>query len=477
MAFDDDDSPTAAVAVPGGPSSQAAAAAAGDDDHDDEMPDFKLFSSMLQGKKGISGKTIRRGEKDFEAHGTRAQDGALESSRQAMEDVLSYTRVHKRDAWVRAWYFPDRLPSVLPAAGAGGPYDDDNLRQRPVVVEHEKGSWMKDMGRVVPAAADPEGVARLWLLPEEALYLVERGTLDLWWPDRPFEELLPGTAAPTATTSATAPDTDGQQDDYSVGTPLSLEAAYSILIGDEGQPGKVSLPKYQVFGHLKRGGFHILRASSSTPAPPPAVPAPESSEGLWSWLASLVTPGPGRPEPWGPLVRPGLYRAYAPVYRQLAIMPRHKPVADPQPAPAEGDHPFHVFYHVWKSSGAPFSKKAPPAPDFRIAVADTADSGVPDLQQLDGLFASGEAPYDPPHRNPAWQGPGRMYQRLKHGHRSVLVAVVDRGLVNFIRFGEGAFGDERLSERFDTPMRGGRKGGGGRGRGRGGRGGRGRGRR
>jgi tRNA-splicing endonuclease subunit Sen54 len=96
---------------------------------------------------------------------------------------------------------------------------------------------------------------------------------------------------------------------------------------------------------------------------------------------------------------------------------------------------------------------------------------------MDALLES--TPLDLP--DPAWQGPGKLYQRLKHGHRNVLVAVVDRGLVNFMRFGEAAFGEEQLFERFDSRSygRGGKKGGrgGGRGRGRGrGRGGRGRGR-
>jgi tRNA-splicing endonuclease subunit Sen54 len=100
--------------------------------------------------------------------------------------------------------------------------------------------------------------------------------------------------------------------------------------------------------------------------------------------------------------------------------------------------------------------------------------GIPTLEQIDALLQASSR-FDAPECNPSWQGPGRMYQRLKHGHRSVLVAVVDGGLVNFMRMGEGAFGQEDVVGRFDRPRGGGKRGG--RGGGRGGRGGRRRGRR
>ncbi|CAI6098547.1 unnamed protein product [Clonostachys chloroleuca] len=458
MAFDDDDVPTASRQ----PAAGSEDAPTLEEEMEDGVADFTKLSSMFA-KKGISGKTIRKGEKDFESHGTQAQDKVLEASRQAMEEVLSYTRIHRRDAWVRAWYFPDRFAELE------GEDDDIQLRERVVVVEHEKGNWMKDIGRSCPSSKDAHGAGRLWLLPEEALYLVERGTIDLWWPNKSFEELLPKTS-----------DSDGQQrfgpDDYEAGLPLTLEAAYTLLVGFEGERGKTTFSKYHVFTHLKRGGFNILRAPQNPelPSESRAASPPWYGISLWQSLFSFLSL---RQEPkvnsQGPLVAPGLYRTYHSIYQQLAIIPRHKP----SPAPAESTEPqdpFKIFYHVWKSGGAPFSKRNPPAPDFRIAVTDTSDTFVPDLGQIESLLES--TPYDPP--NPAWQGPGRVYQRLKWGHRNVLVAIVDRGLVNFMRFGEGAFGEEKVYERFDNPRGRYRGGKGGRGGGRGGRGrGRGKGRR
>ncbi|KAG6037664.1 hypothetical protein E4U41_004850 [Claviceps citrina] len=468
MPFDDDDNLTSDVGrgqptQQGGPTAEEAL--------EDGIPDYKLFATMFS-KKGVSSKVIRKGEKDFESHGTQAQENTLEASRTALEEVLSYTRVHRPETWLRAWYFPDWwTANSLPASKS----HDALLQDRVVVMEHERGNWMRDIGRAVPGSKDQLGVGRLWLLPEEALYLIERGTVDIWWPDREFEELLPRVTDGVPTRTSFGPD------DYDAGLPLTLEAAYSFLIGHEGERGKITLPKFQVYTHLKRAGFHVMRAPSSNDVDDASSTQEHFSAqftSLWEWLFSMVPwqRQPHKHKPFGPLVSPGLYRAYRPVYQQLALLPRHKPSAvptptpTPTPTPQQAQEPFRVHFHVWKGTGAPFSKKNPPPPDFRIAVCDTADSSVPDLDQIEALLAS--TPFDPP--NPAWQGPGKLYQRLKHGYRNVLVAVVDRGLVNLMRFGEGAFGEEPLFGRFDQRGggRGGRKGargggGGGRGRGRG----------
>ncbi|KAH8178287.1 tRNA-splicing endonuclease subunit sen54 n-term domain-containing protein [Sarocladium implicatum] len=457
MAFDDDDVPNVANASnQDGDDGQTA-----EDAMEEGVPDYKQFNSLFN-KKTVSSKSIRKGEKDFESHGTQAQDNTLEASRQAMEDVLSYTRVHREDTWVRGWLFPDAC-AHWPEDGAHAKL---NMRDRVVVVEHEKGGWVRDAGRTMPSSkeTDHPGAGKLWLLPEEALYLVERGTLDLWWPTKSLESLLPKAGSDT---EATLPGPD----DYDSGLPLSLEAAYSLLLGSEDERGKIKLPKFQVYSHLKRAGFNILRSSSNSHESLPS----STRTPLWEWLLSLLkSDRPIQHVPSGPLVKPGLYRAYAPIYRQLAIIPRHKPSITPT-SPTEPEDPFRLFYHIWRPSPTPFSKKNPPVPDFRIAVTDTVNTFVPTLDEITTLLDS--TPFEPA---PAtMQGNGRLYQRLKHGYRNVLVAVVDCGLVNFIRFGEGAFGEELIHERFDAKpsARGGKKGGrgGGRGRGRGrGRGGRGR---
>ena len=137
-----------------------------------------------------------------------------------------------------------------------------------------------------------------------------------------------------------------------------------------------------------------------------------------------------------------------------------------------------MSYHVFKSRPG-FTKAKLPVPDFRIAVVDARTTSVPTLSEMASLVDS--TPYDPPNSKSGAGGPGigHMYQRLKHGWRNVIVAVVDGGMTSYLRFTEMAFGEERMHERFDGKANTGSKKSGGRGQkgGRGGgRGGRGRGR-
>ncbi|ROT43310.1 hypothetical protein SODALDRAFT_319795 [Sodiomyces alkalinus F11] len=529
MPLDDDDNPSAAPYPP-----KDAAAPDAEDDAEDGPFDMKLFTSMFH-KKGIAVQSVRKGQKDFESHGTKAQDQALEASRRVIEEVLSYTRIHKDD-WNKGWYFPDHWPQALEEMANGTEEaaarpefvrnidPSIHVRDCVVVLEQTKGQLFKSIGRSVRGLKPPQpAIGKTWLLPEEALFLVERGSLDLWWPDVALGEIImpafkakkaeAGDAAsgardaeapvvisssPTGSTGADGEEEEEEEeeddDDYEEfanGLPLSLQAAYAFFIGLEGERGKVTLPKYQVYAHLKRSGYHVLRA------PPPAAtrtvdddeearrtrprePQQQPSttpRTLWQWLFSLLSKGSNTgPSPVGPLVKPGLYRSYVPVYDQLELLWRYKPLAErPEPAAAP-EAPYKVFYHVWRpSKHAVFTKSDPPPPDFRIAVVDARDTSVPSLEEVTALLAS--TPHDA--ADPAWVGAGKMYQRLKHGHRNVLIAVVDRGLVNFMRFGEGTFGEEKLFERFDgrgsnqrggkRGGRGGRGGGRGRGRGRGGR--------
>lgn len=52
-----------------------------------------------------------------------------------------------------------------------------------------------------------------------------------------------------------------------------------------------------------------------------------------------------------------------------------------------------------------------------------------------------------------------MYMRLRYGYRNVILAVVDHGVVSYLRVGDAAFGKEKLYKQ-KGPQRG-KKGGGG----------------
>ncbi|RYP60217.1 hypothetical protein DL769_008206 [Monosporascus sp. CRB-8-3] len=513
MPFDDDDDPSLTST-----SARPSAAGGGPEDAEDALDDeaqqdFRLFAQSLSGNKAkATNRTLRRGEKDFEEHGTRAQQGALESSREAMHEVLSYTRTHKPSGYIRGWYFPDRWADVPSTEeddnGEEGAKKDKRTapgmftRDRVVALDLEAGlPLFRSMGRVVAGLEKgTPGWGKTWLLPEEALLLVERGSLDLWWPVRGLEEIFPpqkpsGESNPEGgSRGSTGKVADSGEPDYDLGIPLSLQAAYSLLIGNDGERGKISLEKYQVYANLQRTGYTVLRATSTSLSQPPSstlTNRSSSPNALWQWLISLVTPKSSetptstlrnRP-PYGPLVKPGLYRSYSSVFAQLSLIPRHEPRPEAQTygAPQE---PFKIHFRVWKSTPG-FTKSRPPPPDFRIAVVDARESSMPTLQQLTTLLES--TPWDPPPQDnhkgngsdpakPPNVNIGQTYRRLKHGWRNAIVAVVDRGLISYLRFGEMAFTQERLFERFDggaggggKGKRGGRPGRGGRGRGRGGR--------
>src|SRR5271169_3194394 len=75
-----------------------------DNDPSDEVQDFRFLAALTEGSNGQH-KIPKRGEKDFEPHGTKHQDAVLAASRQAMHDALDYTRVHAPRSYCRAWYF------------------------------------------------------------------------------------------------------------------------------------------------------------------------------------------------------------------------------------------------------------------------------------------------------------------------------------------------------------------------------------
>lgn len=492
MAFDDDDD----VSKQTPPQNLEEAQDDDEEALEDEAQDFRHFAALQ--RKNISAQQIRRGEKDFESHGTQSQASALEQSRRAMEDVLSYTRVHNHKDWVRGWYFPSRWATAEDLVwgtreqGEREGWD----KEKTAKIEQERATERREyhlqdrviclstehktLGRRVKGlSAQQPGYDQVWLLPEEALFLMERGSLDLWWPTATMKEIFPIDSEGATSEKASVPDPKKleEEDEFALGFPLSLQAAYSLLIGQEGERGKVTLRNLQVYSNLNRPGFHVLRAPPPEQIPPTALALP--TQALWQRLYSLLFSTKEITHPaYGPLVTAGLYRSYASIYARLAIIPRHKPNDHPPAHPSTIAHsPFRIQYHMWKPGTPGWSKTKPPtAPEHYLAIVDANDTSVPTGQEICALLDT--MPYAPPPSR-SERGGRTMHQRLKHGHRNVLVAVVDHGVINYMRFAEGAFSEEPLYPLFDANReprggkgRGGKRGGrgGGRGRGRGGRG-------
>lgn len=396
---------------------------------------FTLSKSMLSNIifSREDAKIPKRGDKDFEPHATALQSNALAASRQAMHAALSYERIQQPKGHTLATYHPETNMAY---------------------VYNPKGPHFTKMGQVLSAKDDAFGDdgrrgQRMWLLPEEVLYLLERGTVDLRWPA-----------------------VEGQGD----GLPMSLQGAYAMFLGDEeSHGGSLTFERYCVYSGLKRAGYTVLRAPSwASPGPPlgkncfPDAPLQRTwNLGLgllWSWWPWTRDPDePDRAQKEGPLVQPGLYRSFPEIYRRLALINSYDPSKQYQsfePHHPWTDESFRITYNVWKPGSVTFKKSAPGEPDFRISVVNARETTVPTLEQLTALMET--VPYQPPEEK------SQLYQKLRHGYKSVILAVVDQGVVSYLRMADAGFGREKLYERKG-------KGPGGKRGGRGGRGGRGRG--
>ena len=268
-----------------------------DVDPTDEVADFRFFSAQKLPSRGI---------KDFEPHGTKLQQSTLDASRQAMYDVLIQTRTHQQNAQ-RAVWDPE----------SGG-----------VWVTRPGGKWAISVGQSKRTASN---VPRLWLLPEEALWLIDRGSLDIRWPAGPGEGL----------------------DD---GMPMSLQGAYAVFIRTE-QPYPLSVEMYSVYAYLKRAGYIVLRADvnqRNVPKLQENKTEVSAMGNFWFafrqlWSKIFTISDQSRRATLGPLVRPGIYRDYGEFIEQdglilhlrctnpLTILSRHlqSPDSDtlPQPSP------------------------------------------------------------------------------------------------------------------------------------------------
>jgi tRNA-splicing endonuclease subunit Sen54 len=432
-----------------------------DRDLSEETQDFRFLNSIINAPNRAESSSIpKRGEKDFEPNATNSQAAALDASRNAMHTALSFPRLHQAKTHLVAQYCPDEVR-----------YGNACVR-----VDNAHGPHFRTMGR-------GDSRNRIWLLPEEALYLIERGSLDIRWPDRQQSD---GQGADDKDGEGVAEDLIGE-------LPMSLQGAYASFMGKSG----LTLERYQVFAGLRRLGYTVARAPSWADGymgmnGHAAVPADSgqptktarndddrqqqqtSGSGILGLIHRLVrylfapsndSNGKACPS-FGPLVAPGLYRSYNDIYRALTLIPfdigRSPPHAsNSQTTRVSGPQaPFRISYQVWKPSTV-YRKSNPPQPDFRVAVLDARETSVPTMSQLGTLLDSmpdDELPKDKP-----------LEARLKHGRRNVILAVVDMGVVSYLRFSEAAFGREKLFESKSKKRQ--WKKGGHRGRGSSGRGG------
>ncbi|GAM90084.1 hypothetical protein ANO11243_081240 [Dothideomycetidae sp. 11243] len=388
-------------------------AVAEDTDISDEVQDFRFLSSISRDDAKIP----KRGEKDFEPHATDLQANTLDASRQAMHDALSFVRAHQSRKSNLAVYHPDSHRAYVDAP---------------------KSTLFKTIGTALSRHLDPlhesaPNPNRLWLLPEEVLYLIERGTVDCRWPALDASDTSPG-------------------------LPMSVQGAHAVFLGlAEKHADGLTYERYSVYSYLKRAGYVVQRAPTWN-GPIEGVNEATLPPRIGTWAALGLAHQRWRDWLWssagdeasGPLAA-GRFRSYPDIYRSLSLIPFHDPTL--RHPPSQHKSSLQVAFNVWKPSNAAFKKSAPPEPDFRIAVIDARAGPLPSLAELSGLMDA--QPYAPPPDKPGMQ----LYAKLRHGYRNVVLAVVDQGVSSFLRVADAGFGKERLFERDLRPMKG-KKGGG-----------------
>ena len=174
---------------------------------------------------------VKRGEKDFEpaqGGGSGLQRHNLERARSAMFDALRSTRTISRCVRVHPYpNAPFTHPSCARSKSVSYAVWYPNLARAHVTVA--RGVHFTSMGHSIqrPASSLASGKSlkkRLELLPEETLYLVEKGALFCWKASR---------------------DRPGEDVDWhsaSQGSPMSVQQAYAEMIGTQ----DLTLDRYQV---------------------------------------------------------------------------------------------------------------------------------------------------------------------------------------------------------------------------------------
>ncbi|THH30528.1 hypothetical protein EUX98_g3655 [Antrodiella citrinella] len=340
------------------------------------------------------------------------------------------------------------------------------------------------MGHSVPRPVAPQDgqqqkvAKRLELLPEEAIYLVERGSMFCW---KALEDI--------------SPRMNGLEE--MEGAPMSVQQVFAEMIGTE----DLTLEKYQVFAYLKRLGYVVMRTKAPSPAYLTAAPHVPLSVRTSGWFSRLLAAFTGTfskvlrvfrrtPEFW----RPGLFHhglTYSSMFKSLRVIPSgHSTPLQVSAPDTQQPSIYDIFYNVYKPA-TPFKKTAPSKPDFQIVVVNARTTPMPTLSELTDLFdilpelptpvprrripyaeqkntAAPHVPTQPtatdPTTTPSNPSPSLVHRLfwwalptpppvtsavpirrpnpfaiLKQGKKMVVVAAVDAGAISFFSFRQGGF--------------------------------------
>ncbi|GAA5960559.1 hypothetical protein JCM21900_002842 [Sporobolomyces salmonicolor] len=378
-----------------------------DEAEEDALPDWRQFGKFLKTNGDKAERAVlvpfipKRGEKDFEplaasssfppsskeATLSQHQLNTLHESRTALYQALSSGSRHHSSRAHNSFTWRPELDGGRATCDAG-------------IATY--GVHFGNLGHFNPERKQVE------LLPEEALYMVERGAIELW------KEGEPGARV-----------------------PMSVQQAWGELMGHS----ELTPERYQVYAFLKRLGYVLVRAR-----PIPGVERPEPTRpfslyhasrqalilpftstrdlvlhlvhSLRTWFTTsfasrvrlIVTRAVGGREGcFASLVSGRRWATYDQIFSRLQIIPSGHDAPLPRASlphtPSEltplvplpphckpdlpdlAEHPYQPFFHMYKPV-TKYKKSNPPPPDFRIVVINGATTPMPDLFEFTDMFNS-----------------------------------------------------------------------------------------
>ncbi|PWN32299.1 uncharacterized protein FA14DRAFT_127159 [Meira miltonrushii] len=406
----------------------------GSDSEDEAAPDFgqlAALASRAQAKQGLLQDDStnqntqfipKRGDKDFEPTGFTGQKNALENSRKAMFDVISSQRIiNSKSISIATWH--PQLSRAIVHLVRGQTFASMGVSRRVAVLEDGQ---FEDLAHIYQKEGKPIASSRLELLPEEALYLVERGSLEC----RIYHK---------SNGSGTVEDMRDYDDivENPEWVPMSLEQAFSTILGVDG----LTRPHYQLYAYLKRLGYIVQRKSISdqlrkiNAATNKASRESFETEGIIAdphhplrlltifdlllypirRIVQIASHGLNRLQGffrsllqrlrnWFSKVtaastntsfmsRPGLlgigtssFSGYDEVFDRLRIVPTGHDAKLIRPElKQQQDVAPEIFYYAWRPA-THFKKSDPPLPEYQLAVMDVRHTSLPSAFAFADLF-------------------------------------------------------------------------------------------
>lgn len=265
------------------------------------------------------------------------------------------------------------------------------------LIRKPKGSFLQTVGIV-----DKE--QNCWLNAEEFVYLSERGTIEPWFEKKDLA--------------------------------MDLQSVYAQCFNNEDE-----IDEYQVYSHLKRHGYIVSRCKNDViekfNREKPSLISQLISNFLNSKIITLISSCLRKFNlvsytPFHDLhFITSRYFNYSQIFNSLKLIPARISKNDSEIS-------LSITFNVWKPNPQ-FSKKNPPLPNFQMIVRNVNKYNLPTLTEINSVFDRTEIITKTENNSKLSQ-----MNKLKNGKESVILALIDYGVISFVKFSRGSFNEENM---------------------------------